>query len=211
MTDRPAPVELAVRAAKGALRRTYPHSLALVTGRWELPELLNRRGLLGTGVEVGVDRGDFSELILKSWSGRRLISVDSWLAEPGHAERQAEVDRRFADATERLGAFGERSEIWRRDSVEAAEKVEARSLDFVYIDAAHDYESVRRDIEAWAGRVRPGGILSGHDYWDGPHPYDGAIYGVRRAVNEFCAQRGLRVRTTWRENPLDRSWLVRVR
>jgi len=46
--------------------------------RAHLPEFLNRHGLTGTGVEVGVFAGKFSELILKTWEGKKLYSVDPW-------------------------------------------------------------------------------------------------------------------------------------
>lgn len=38
------------------------------------------------------------------------------------------------------------------------------SLDFLFIDGSHDYDSVFRDIELWRPKVRAGGIISGHDY-----------------------------------------------
>lgn len=45
-----------------------------------------------------------------------------------------------------------------------------RSLDakfgLVYIDGAHDYDSVKADVEAWTPLVRHGGIVCGHDYND---------------------------------------------
>jgi len=50
------------------------------------------------------------------------------------------------------------------------------SLNFVFIDAAHDYDSVSKDLKAWYPKIKPGGIISGHDYgWE----------GVNRAVKEF--------------------------
>lgn len=49
-------------------------------------------------------------------------------------------------------------------SLDAAELYSDNSLDFVFIDAAHDYENVRADILAWKNKVRVGGILAGHDY-----------------------------------------------
>lgn len=58
---------------------------------------------------------------------------------------------------------------------------------FVFIDAGHDYESVRADIEAWLPRVQPGGILAGHDV---PHG------DVRRAVEERFGAEG--AGWTWR-------------
>jgi hypothetical protein len=53
-----------------------------------------------------------------------------------------------------------------------------KSLDFVFIDAAHDYESVLTDLELWFPKIRDGGIIAGHDYCE---HYNGVI----KAVNEF--------------------------
>jgi predicted O-methyltransferase YrrM len=51
------------------------------------------------------------------------------------------------------------------------------SLDFVFIDAAHDYESVKKDINAWFPKIKKGGVIAGHDYtW---------CDDVKKAVNEF--------------------------
>jgi len=61
-------------------------------------------------------------------------------------------------------------------SWEMADKFEDSSLDFVYIDAAHDYESVKKDIAAWTPKVKSTGIIAGHDYSSPP---------VTRAVGEF--------------------------
>ena len=193
-----------------AARPTYGRSLSFVMGRDELPHVLNSRGLLGVGAEVGVKLGEYSELLLRSWRGRRLISIDSWPipdgADPGDPlVGEAAQEWYLAETRRRLAPFGERSEIRRRDSLEAAAELDPGGLDFVYIDAAHEYEAVRDDIEAWHSRVRPGGLLCGHDYYDGFRA--GAMYGVARAVDEFCEARGLRAHTTVREHP-EKSWFV---
>ncbi len=219
MRHKPVHVRL-VWKLKGAVRwlltrlarPTYRRSLDYLTGRDELPQLLNSRGLLGVGVEVGVKEGWFSALLLDRWHGRTLFSVDPWDIEldpnGDHGDAgQAALDALHARTCDRLSRFGERSRVIREPSVTAAAGFGERSLDFVYIDAAHDLESVREDIAAWYPLVRPGGILAGHDYLDGP--LGGMTCGVKSAVDEFCERERLELGVTLRDAPL-RSWFVRV-
>jgi predicted O-methyltransferase YrrM len=55
------------------------------------------------------------------------------------------------------------------------------TLDMVFIDGDHNYESVRDDIAAWRPRVKTGGIISGHDYSGDMY---GSFPGVDQAVHE---------------------------
>ena len=57
----------------------------------------------------------------------------------------------------------------------AAEMFENQSVDFVFIDADHSYESVCKDIDGWLDKIKKGGILSGHDYFNSKE--------VKRAVD----------------------------
>ncbi len=66
-------------------------------------------------------------------------------------------------------------------SIDAARTYEDESIDFIFIDAAHDYESVRSDIYSWYPKLKKGGIMAGHDNtWP----------GVVKAVNEFITISG---------------------
>jgi len=49
-------------------------------------------------------------------------------------------------------------------SGEASKKFKKASVDFVYIDGSHEYVSVCSDIEFWLPKVKPGGMIAGHDY-----------------------------------------------
>jgi hypothetical protein len=193
------------------------HDLAAVRTRDQLPDTLNRRGLVGVGVEVGVKRGIYSEFLLRRWRCAKLVSVDPWreAAESDYVDNanveQEQQEGFLAEARRRLGRFGARSEIWRTTSLEAARRIADGSLDFVYLDARHDQASVREDLEAWYPKLRPGALFAGHDYVDGLHR--GTDFGVKSAVDAFFGERGLAVHATDGRPAaveLYPSWLVEI-
>jgi hypothetical protein len=190
----------------------YRVTVGFLPSRSELPELLNRRKLFGCGAEVGVAAGGFSDWLLRGWRGAHLISVDPW-REASSAEyddvrntAQAAQDETFEEAKKRLAEHGKRSSVWRMTSSEASERLPNHSLDFVYIDARHDYESVLEDLELWLDKIRPGGLIAGHDYVDGRLPT--GLYGVKSAVDEFFGCRGLPVASTFMDEAP--TWIVHV-
>jgi hypothetical protein len=63
-------------------------------------------------------------------------------------------------------------------SHEAAKEFDNFSVDSIFIDAGHSYESVKKDIECWYPKMKKNSIISGHDYTEG-------WPGVMKAVNEF--------------------------
>lgn len=129
--------------------------------------------------EVGVDRAEFARLFLsRNWMIDEYWGVDAY--QP-YGEMDFDRYPDFLMAIERLAPFGSRAKLLRHGSIEASGKFAAGSLDFVYIDGAHDYESVRADIEAWWPKLAPGGVLAGHDFDDQP-----IHEGVKRAVVEFA-------------------------
>jgi hypothetical protein len=196
------------RTARATLRRVHvarhggasAGDLSAVRTREQIPDVLNRRGLVGAGVEVGVKRGAYSEFLLRHWRGHTLISVDPWREAPTdeYLDRanveQDEQESYYTETRRRLARFGTRSEVWRTTSVEAAGRVADASLDFVYIDARHDRESVLEDLATWFPKLRRGAIFAGHDYADGEFP--NGVFGVKSAVDEFFGERGIRVHAT---------------
>jgi len=192
-------------------RPARPDSIGSLMSREQIPRLLDDLKLLGSGVEVGVQSGVFSEAILEYWTGRRLISIDPW-AEAAAADYVdiANVDTAshetlYGDTLRRLRRFGERSEVWRMTGSEASILIGPDSLDFAYLDARHDLRSVQQDISDWWPTIRPGGILAGHDYLDGRLP--AGEFGVKSAVDAFADSVGLQVFTT--KEPRWKSWLLR--
>jgi predicted O-methyltransferase YrrM len=120
---------------------------------------------------------------------------------------QPEQERFYRETVARLAPFGRRSLICRMTSLEAAEKVTEYTMDFVYLDARHDYEAVLDDLRAWYPKIRPGGVIAGHDYLDGNLP--AGVFGVKSAVDEFFGALGIPVRHTHLDGPW-LSWIVVV-
>ncbi len=116
-------------------------------------------------VEIGSFRGRSTLAIaagLAESGGARLVAVDTFAGDPGWAERDEPADARAT--FDRNTAGIPFLEVVQDESVAAAARFEDASLDWIFIDALHDYASVVADIRAWAPKLRPGGLLSGHDW-----------------------------------------------
>ena len=168
----------------------------IMNAREDLPEFLNQKGLIGTGVEVGVLRADFSFHILSKWRGEKLYLVDGWRHIPGledvnNPDHNGHLDS-MAKAMMKIYTFGERATMIRELSVPASKLFQDCSLDFVYIDAGHDYKSVSADLEAWFPKVKRGGLIMGDDYaegyWEGPEKKKFTKFEVIKAVDDFFGE-----------------------
>ena len=111
------------------------------------------------GAEIGVNYGSFSRRMLNRIPGLNLLSIDPWLI--SDFKRDTKIARETA--IRRLSKYP-KCTIIEQTSMRAACDVTENSLDFVYIDGDHSFDAVVCDLVEWTKRVRPGGIVSGHDY-----------------------------------------------
>lgn len=153
-----------------------------ITTRNELAELFYRLGYT-LGVEIGVKEGEFSEVLLKANKDLFLYSVDMW----GNSRREL---RFYKNAVDRLKPYN--NNILRMKSEEAVILFGDSSLDFVYIDAAHDFDNTLQDITLWSKKVRKGGIVAGHDFVR----YARANYGVIEAVIQYTTEHNIKFYVT---------------
>lgn len=176
--------------------------------REDLPFLLNKMGLTNLGVEVGVLRGEFAAHILKYWKGKKLFCVDGWrhmtgLIDINNPDHNGHLDN-MAKAFMAVYGFQGRATLLRELSLEAAQLFPNEAVDFVYLDAAHNYDNVRKDLRAWYPKIVRGGILCGHDYLDskiepGSDTAGFTEFGVKQAVDEFAKEHNFEVNVTQEE------------
>lgn len=138
-----------------------------------------------TFVEVGVWKGhsiSFLASLLRDREDVKIYAVDlfedtyKWEDEP-ELRKQVEFVYDIYNAVLDQSKTREMITDMKGLSWEMAENFEEESVDFVFIDADHEYDSVKKDIEAWLPKIRKGGVISGHDY--AAH-----ASGVISAVNE---------------------------
>lgn len=136
-------------------------------------------------VEIGSWRGRSASFmaveIINSGYNIKFDCVDTWKGSIEHKEHDLIINDTLYD--EFINNISKVSHIInpiREESVNAAKNYSDNSLDFVFIDASHEYIDVFNDIKSWFPKIKKGGILAGHDIFWG---------GVNSAVNEFFKEK----------------------
>jgi hypothetical protein len=156
-------------------------------------------GAVQWAVEVGVWRGDYSQIILDALQPERFFGVDPYELYEGYTDKpdvnefanQKNLDALCDRVCNRFVNWGHT--LYRLKGSEGAAVFSDETFDFVYLDGDHKYDAVVEDIAAWWPKVKPGGILAGHDYIERSHIEE---FGVIPAVTEFCERYNLKVQTT---------------
>ena len=146
------------------------------------------------GVEIANSGKQIEFYAVDTWKGASDV-FDKAIQSPVVAAHGGSLKKTFLANVSPVGRFVEAIE---NKSVAAASQFEDKSLDFVFIDAGHSYEDVSADIKAWLPKVKPGGVLAGHDY------SESHWYGVVQAVRELLP--GYMIRNPVGPTPLTMSW-----
>jgi predicted O-methyltransferase YrrM len=152
--------------------------------RQNLYQLFNQLGFK-IGAEIGLFRGRNARQMFREIPDLKLYGIEAYADQPTSTRHKnvPRYDRNRRMMQDRMK--GRNITVIEKFSEEAVQDIPYHSLDFVYIDADHSYDYVMTDIILWARRVRPGGIISGHDYilpGDYRHKYD---INVKEAVDDY--------------------------
>jgi predicted O-methyltransferase YrrM len=148
-------------------------------------------------VEIGVAYGYHAEFILKHSPHIDYTGIDPYKFnyDPndlfcadvqklfGEKDGQLAMNRLHNAVQQRLLSYPSTSRLIREKSVEASLHFLNHSVDLVYIDGDHTYESVINDLNAWWNKVSHNtGLICGDDYcWE----------GVKRACDDFFNSKGV--------------------
>lgn len=139
-------------------------------------------------IEIGVLHGDFSQNILDVLSPEHLILIDPYetgvdnygidmqycpVAYSTQADHEKVLKRFEKEITSGQVA------VVKKYSYEIADMIPDDAFDLVYMDASHLYSDVRRDLRDWLPKLKPNGVIAGHDY------IHNESFGVIQAVDEF--------------------------
>lgn len=162
----------------------------------------------GIGAEIGVHKGNFTPVLLAVARPRKLHIMDPWYR-LGRQWDWGAGDRSTVNALTRImkrleAELADGSVVLHiGDDLEILPGFPAGYFDWMYFDTTHTYAQTVEELALAAGLIKPDGIVCGDDWRDDPsHPH----YGVRRAVEEFCAGSDFRLIYS---SAVDRQWAIR--
>ena len=108
------------------------------------------------GAEVGVKLAEHAEEIIESLPIKHLHLIDLYVTWPQYEKV----------AKDRMEKYPQRVSWNIKHSFEAVKNYENEFFDFVYLDDDHGKEHVEEELDLWYPKIKPGGVLCGHDYRD---------------------------------------------
>lgn len=165
---------------KANLEFVHLQNAKLLPNRVELLKILPKNSI---GVELGVDHGDFSALILQHALPSKLHLIDKWGDESRYHDGLRDlVKNKFKEE------IAEDKIILNIGySTDELKKIDNNYFDWAYLDTVHDYDCTKQELILLADKVKDDGIICGHDFIVG-NWFSGWKYGVIEAVYEFCIE-----------------------
>lgn len=178
--------------------------------RSDVPLFLKANGLNNRICEVGVRFGYNLQQLL-SCQPELAVAIDHYKNTDNPAEQdtdipQKKLDKLYRDVFIRYLNYPN-VKLLREGSTYAAEIFPLQFFDYIYIDAAHDYNGCIKDLRAWWKRLRQGGLFGGHDYLD-EQSRNGVDFGVIQAVDDFIEEKGLKKEHLHHTKEGYRSWFI---
>jgi Methyltransferase domain len=171
-----------------ALRTVSSDCLLTALNRDDILKVLPKNG---SAIEIGVNRGAYSQKIFDRATPRVLHLVDPWPVDKSDEYITAyrvkdDMEVHYAQVLSMFSSQIESGQIvvHRAYSSECVTNFSDGTFDLIYVDGMHSYEACLRDLTLYAPKLRSTGILMGHDF-SNTATGRRKIFGVVRAVTDF--------------------------
>jgi len=147
--------------------------------RWDIINVFITQFNWKIGVEVGVKEGENIFQIAKNNEKIKIYGVDPYKVQEENTLYEKKIGevrkfniRSYDDDSLNMirrkmlqeSLYFPNLKIIIDTSVNASKQFDRESIDFIFIDGDHSYESVKNDIECWEPIVKENGLIMGHDY-----------------------------------------------
>jgi Methyltransferase domain len=154
--------------------------------RDEFGILLERLGLKGHAVEIGVAEGRNARVLISQPAITKLYLIDNWAhleqsGDGGH--HQSWHENNYKETLDRIRPWQEKAVVLKGMSGKMLRDIPDDSLVFAYIDCDHSYYGFLSDLTGVMVKVKLGGVVAGHDVLN-------PAYGVGRALNDWASMNG---------------------
>ena len=142
--------------------------------------------------------GDFSEFLLRTIEPEILVTIDRYDAHTATFTWGKYTSDRFEGMTHRqfierrFSSRGKQVRCEEGASWECLSRYPNQTFDLIYVDAGHDYDSVKKDAELSKEKIKPLGILVFNDYIKYSH-WDDRYYGIIPVVNDLVVNQGFEI------------------
>lgn len=145
------------------------------------------------GVEIGVFKGQFADEMLSIVNPSKLFLIDPWVGHIHSGDKDGKVfefiengDNYFSDVLLPKYKYDTRVELIKNTSG-ILKGFEDKFFDWAYVDGNHSFLGVTHDLEILKSKVKPNGVIMGHDYKIPRY------FSVVKAVNNFCRKYNLKI------------------
>lgn len=152
--------------------------------------------------EIGIQRGNFLNFILKNTNLNYVYGVDSFQPCNGNQCGWSHSHNIIIDGIKaqnknkeiclnKLSSFKDRFHFINLNSIAYGTSIKDESLDMVFIDGDHSENGVLLDLEIYYKKIKKGGLIVGHDY-GGNFGSSEPVVQVKPAVDKFCIKNNLK-------------------
>lgn len=177
-----------------------------INTRNELKNLINFNSII---CEIGVKNGEFFKILTEN-NPKITYAIDIW--DLYQKPSQNDLNYTLNEINEFEMEFRYKfpnTNILKMTSYEASFLFSNEYFDFIYIDADHTYQSIKNDLNIWYPKIKIGGILAGHDYFDDYIETTKTSFGVIKAVNEFVKEHKLSNNIHITNKDKWESWIIK--